>query len=416
MIEREQREITMTEVAVNASARRTEVADLAARTRTFVCEEVLPIEDHHDGDVALAGGDDLRRTLQSRARELGLLAPHGPVDCGGRGLSMTERAGVFEAAGYGLFGAMAINAAAPDEGNMHLLDHVATPQQRERFLAPLVSAEFRSAFAMTEPAPGAGSDPSALQTRATRTRNGWRIDGQKLFITGADGADFFIIMARTSGDVGSRGGGTMFLAPASTPGLRIGRHVPTMDRSMVGGHCEVTFDSLELPEDSVLGEVDEGFRYVQVRLGPARMTHVMRWLGAAGRAHETALDYVTSRRVFGASLSDQGLAQHLIAENEIDLAATRALLDVACVALDSGSPAAQETSIAKTFGGEAIGRVADRAVQLCGGMGVSADLPVARIAREVRPFRVYDGPSEVHRFAIAKRAAKAARVRRGELT
>ena len=406
----------MTEPAFSETARRTEAADLVVRTRAFVREEVLPIEDRHDGDVTRAGGDALRRTLQSRARELGLLAPHGPVDCGGGGLSMTERSRVFEAAGYGLFGAMAINAAAPDEGNMHLLDHVATPQQRERFLVPLVRAEFRSAFAMTEPAPGAGSDPSALQTRATRTSNGWRIDGQKLFITGADGADFFIIMARTSGDVGSRGGGTMFLAPASTPGLRIGRHVPTMDRSMVGGHCEVTFDGLELPDDAILGEVDEGFRYVQVRLGPARMTHVMRWLGAAVRAHETALDYVTSRRVFGASLSDQGLAQHLIAENEIDVAATRALLDVACAALDSGSPAAQETSIAKTFGAEAIGRVADRAVQLCGGMGVSADLPVARIAREVRPFRVYDGPSEVHRFAIAKRAAKAAKVRRGELT
>jgi alkylation response protein AidB-like acyl-CoA dehydrogenase len=405
----------MTDATVIETARRAEVADLASRTHAFVYEEVLPVEDRHDGDVTQAGGDDLRRTLQARARELGLLAPHGPVEFGGRGLSMTERARVFEAAGHGLFGAMAINAAAPDEGNMHLLDAVATPEQRERFLAPLVSAEFRSAFAMTEPAPGAGSDPSALQTRATRSGKGWRIDGQKLFITGADGADFFIIMARTSGEVGSRGGGTMFLAPSSTPGLRVGRHVPTMDLSMVGGHCEVTFDGLELPEDAVLGEVDEGFRYVQVRLGPARMTHVMRWLGAAVRAHETALDYVTTRRVFGAALSDQGLAQHLIAENEIDLAATRALLDVACAALDGGSTAAQETSIAKTFGAEAIGRIADRAVQLCGGLGVSADLPVARIAREVRPFRVYDGPSEVHRFAIAKRAAKAARLRR-ELT
>lgn len=203
----------------------------------------------------------------------------------------------------------------------------------------------------------------------------------------------------------------MFLAPASTPGLRIGRHLPTMDRSMVGGHCEVFFDGVELPAEAVLGEVDEGFRYVQVRLGPARMTHVMRWLGAAVRAHETALDYVTSRRVFGASIADHGLAQHLIAENEIDLAAARALLDVACAALDRGSQAAQETSIAKTFGGEAIGRIVDRAMQLCGGLGVSADLPVARIAREVRPFRIYDGPSEVHRFAIAKRAVKAAGAR-----
>ena len=143
------------------------------------------------------------------------------------------------------------------------------------------------------------------------------------------------------------------------------------------------------------------------------MTHVMRWLGAAVRAHDTAMDYAITRRVFGASLSDHGLAQHLIAESEIDLAATRALLDVACAALDAGSPAAQETSIAKTFGAEAIGRVVDRAAQLCGGMGVSADLPVARIARKVRPFRVYDGPSEVHRFAIAKRAAKAAHQRLG---
>lgn len=400
-------------IAEETAKRRTEVAELAARTRTFVRKEVLPIEDRHDGDVTDSGGDVLRRQLQERARALGLLAPHGPVEYGGKGLSMTERARVFEEAGYALFGAMAINAAAPDEGNMHLLDHVATTEQRARFLEPLVRGEARSAFAMTEPAPGAGSDPAALQTSATRIAGGWRIDGRKLYITGADGADFFIIMARTSGDPGERGGGTMFLAPADTAGIRIGRHVPTVDRSMVGGHCEVFFEGLELTDDAVLGEVDEGFRYVQVRLGPARMTHVMRWLGAAVRAHETALDYVTSRRVFGRALSDQGIAQHLIAENEIDLAATRALLDVACAALDGGSPAAQETSIAKTFGAEAIGRIVDRSAQLCGGLGVSADLPIARIAREVRPFRIYDGPSEVHRFAIASRAVKAARKRIG---
>jgi alkylation response protein AidB-like acyl-CoA dehydrogenase len=184
-----------------------------------------------------------------------------------------------------------------------------------------------------------------------------------------------------------------------------------MDRSMVGGHCEVTFDGLVVPHDSVLGEVDEGFRHAQVRLGPARMTHVMRWLGAAVRAHEVAVEYAAGRRGFGSSIADLGMGQQMIADNEIDLAATRALLDVACAALDSGSNAAQETSIAKTFGGEAIGRVVDRSMQLCGGLGASADLPIARIAREVRPFRIYDGPSEVHRFAIAKRAVKAARQR-----
>jgi acyl-CoA dehydrogenase len=405
--------MSVAKAAENSMSRGAEVAELATQTRAFVREVVLPLEDRHDGDVTQAGGDELRRRLQAVARDRGLLAPHAPAEYGGRALSMTERGRVFEAAGYSLFGALAINAAAPDEGNMHLLEHVATPEQREQYLGPLARAKMRSAFAMTEPAPGAGSDPSALQTRATRVAGGWRIDGHKLFITGADGADFFIIMARTSGEPGSRGGGTMFLAPASTPGLQVGRHVPTIDRSMVGGHCEVFFDSLGVPDSAVLGEVDEGFRYVQVRLGPARMTHVMRWLGAAVRAHETALDYASSRRVFGNALSDQGLAQHLIAENEIDLAATRALLDVACAALDAGSSAAQETSIAKTFGAEAIGRVVDRAMQLCGGAGVSADLPVARIAREVRPFRVYDGPSEVHRFAIAKRAVKAARRRAG---
>ncbi|SEP05426.1 acyl-CoA dehydrogenase family protein [Trujillonella endophytica] len=388
-----------------------DVPQLVERTREFVRTEVLPVEDRFDGDVTAAGGDDLRRQLQAGARERGLLTPHAPVELGGLGLSMVGRARVFEAAGTSLFGGLAINAAAPDEGNVHLLAHVATPAQREEFLAPLVRGDVRSAFAMTEPAPGAGSDPSALTTRGTRVAGGWRIDGRKTFITGADGAGFFIVMARTRGEAGDRGGGTMFLVPGATAGLEVGRHVPTMDRSMVGGHCEVTFEGVVVPDEAVLGEVDEGFRYAQVRLGPARMTHVMRWLGAAVRAHEVAVEYAVARRGFGSAVAELGPAQQLIAENEIDLAATRALLDVACAALDAGSAAAQETSIAKTFGGEAIGRVVDRAMQLCGGLGVSADLPIARIAREVRPFRVYDGPSEVHRFAISKRAAKAARGR-----
>jgi acyl-CoA dehydrogenase len=402
---------TQTQVRAGTSGAEPDVPDLVTRTREFVRSEVVPIEDRHDGDVTRAGGDDLRRGLQAEARRRGLLAPHAPVEFGGLGLSMTQRARVFEAAGYSVFGGMAINVAAPDEGNMHLLAHVATQEQKEQFLAPLVQGEMRSAFAMTEPAPGAGSDPTALATTATQVAGGWRIDGRKTFITGADGAGFFIIMARTRGEAGDRGGGTMFLTPSDVPGLRVGRHVPTMDRSMVGGHCEVQFDGLVVPDDAVLGEVDEGFRYAQVRLGPARMTHVMRWLGAAVRAHEVAVEYAAARHGFGGAIADLGMGQQMIADNEIDLAATRALLDVACAALDAGSPAAQETSIAKTFGGEAIGRVVDRSMQLCGGLGVSADLPVARIAREVRPFRVYDGPSEVHRFAIAKRAVKAARLR-----
>ncbi|MGQ0464993.1 MAG: acyl-CoA dehydrogenase family protein [Sporichthyaceae bacterium] len=383
--------------------------DLTRRTAEFVRREVLPIEDAHDADIAAAGGDDLRVKLQAAARAEGIFGPHVPVELGGLGLTLSQFSRVFEAAGHAMFGPLALNAAAPDEGNIHLLHVVASAAQKEQFLRPLATGEARSAFAMTEPDSGAGSDPAQLTTTATRCPGGWRIDGRKTFITGADGAAFFIVMARTSGSVGDRGGATMFLVPAGSPGLHVGRHVPTSDRSMVGGHCDMTFEGLVVPDESVLGAVDEGFAYAQVRLGPARMTHVMRWLGAAGRAHSIAVAYAAERTLFGRPLAEHGMAQQMIADNEIDLAATRALLDVACAALDRGESAGNETSIAKTFGAEAIGRIADRSQQLCGGQGVSADLAVARIARDVRPFRIYDGPSEVHRMAIARRAVSAYR-------
>jgi acyl-CoA dehydrogenase len=382
------------------------VCRLAEATAAFVRDVVLPIEDKYLGDVEAAGGEALRLNLQGRAREAGLFAPHAPAEYGGLGLGMVDRAPVFEEAGYSLFGPLTLNIAAPDEGNAHLLAEVATASQRERFLAPLAAGEVRSAFAMTEPSPGAGSDPSALRTTADRQSGGWRINGHKWFITGADGAAFFIIMARTSGSPGDAGGATMFLAPAASSGLQVGRHIRTSDRSLLGGHCEVRFDDLFVPDDCVLGEVNQGFRHAQVRLGPARMTHVMRWLGAARRGHEVATLHASRRTAFGERLTDLGMAQQLIADNEIDIAAVRALLMQACWALDQGSPASVETSIAKTFAAEAIGRIVDRSIQLCGGLGVSDDLPLARLAREVRPFRIYDGPSEVHRWSIARRAVR----------
>lgn len=389
-----------------------EIVDLAGRTESFVRERVLPVEDRFGGDLAAAGGDALRVELQSAAREAGLLSPHGPRAYGGLGLGMVARAPVFEAAGYSLFGPLAVNAAAPDEGNVHLLAHVGTPEQQERFLRPLVQGEQRSAFAMTEPAPGAGSDPSALATRASKVDGGWRISGRKWFITGADGAGLVIVMARTSGSPGDPGGATMFLAPADAAGLSVGRHIGTLDRSMLGGHCEVWFEDVFVPDDAVLGEVDQGFAHAQVRLGPARMTHVMRWLGAARRGHEVALGLIVERTAFGATLDELGMVQQLVADNEIDIAATRALLLQACWELDQGSSAAQAASIAKTYGAEAVGRIVDRAVQMCGGVGVSDDLPLARLSREVRPFRIYDGPSEVHRRSIARRATRGARAAR----
>lgn len=376
------------------------VEDLVARTETFIAESVLPLDDEHDGDIAAAGGDETRVRLQAGAREAGIFAPHAPVEYGGLGLDMVDRAPVFEAAGRSLFGPVALNINAPDEGNVHLLDHLATTEQRERYLAPLVRGEMRSGFAMTEPAPGAGSDPSALATTATRADGGWLINGEKHFITGADGAGFFIVMARTGEDA------TMFLAPADREGLEVGRHLRSLDTSMIGGHCQMRFTDCFVPDEDVLGEVGRGFAGAQVRLGPARMTHVMRWLGAAVRAHEVAIDHVAGREAFGTRMSELGQIQQMIADNEIDIAATRALLMEACRVLDDGGRASQETSIAKAFAGEALHRIADRAVQMCGGLGTTHELPVAKIAREIRPFRIYDGPTEVHRWSLARRAVR----------
>jgi acyl-CoA dehydrogenase len=280
---------------------------------------------------------------------------------------------------------------------------------------------------MTEPAPGAGSDPSALLTTARADGDTWVIDGRKWFITGADGAAFFICMARNGGD-GARNGGdgarnggdgarnggdearspddgaTMFLVEASNPGVRVVRRIGSLDHSFAGGHCEVVFEDCVVGADAVLGEVGKGFEYAQVRLNPARMTHCMRWLGAAGRAHDTALGYVSERELFGQRLGSLGLAQQHLADNEIDIAATRALTWQAAWLLDQGQSANMEVGIAKVFAAEAIFRVVDRSVQLCGAYGVSDDSPLGWLFREVRPFRIYDGASEVHRQSIARRA------------
>ena len=246
-----------------------EVADIVEKTNRFIRDYVLPLEDAAAGDITAAGGDDLRREMNAKAKAEGIFAPHAPVEFGGLGLDMCDRAPVFEAAGYSTFGPVALHIGAPDEGNVHMLAHIASDVQREKYLGPLATGEVRSAFAMTEPSPGAGSDPNALRTMATKVDGGWKINGEKRFITGADGAGFFIIMARTAGAPGDRGGATMFLAPAQTPGITVKRHIHTTDKSMIGGHCEVDFVDVFVPDEDILGEVDEGYRYAQVRLGPA---------------------------------------------------------------------------------------------------------------------------------------------------
>jgi acyl-CoA dehydrogenase len=374
-----------------------DVTAVADRTRAFVRDVCIPAEARftsHELDAAL------RRELQAAARAAGVFAPHAPRELGGLGLDIRGWSIVFEEAGYSLLGPQALNCAAPDEGNMRLLEVVATGEQKERYLRPLVGGEIRSCFAMTEPHPGAGSDPAALATTARPVDDGWIIDGDKRFISGADGAAVAICMAR------SPEGATMFLVDADNPGFRVGRRMPTTDTVFVGGHSEVFFRDCFVAREAVLGEIGQGFRYAQVRLGPARLTHCMRWLGLARRALDIALDRAAERELFGARLEDLGLAQGLIADSVIDLEASRALIRSAASTLDAGEPGRHETSVAKVFVAEAVFRVIDRAVQLVGGDGVAHDLPLARFLNEVRPFRIYDGPSETHRWAIARRASR----------
>ena len=376
-----------------------EIHDLAVRTRAFVNEQCVPAEgvllDSRHGIP-----DTERARLQGLAKAAGVFAPTGPTEYGGHALSHTAQAVILEESGRSLLGPIAMNCGAPDEGNILLLDKVATPEQKDRYLGPLVRGEMRSAFAMTEPAPGAGADPESLKTSAVKDGNSWVLNGRKWFITGGVGSGFAIVMARTPG------GATMFLVDGSNPGMKVECALETMDIAFSGGHAVIDFEDCRVDESMVLGSVDEGFRYAQIRLAPARLTHCMRWLGAARRTHEHAVAYAGDRQMFGTNLASLGMAQQLIADNEIDIAASRALIWQAAWVLDQHKPGKQETSITKTFVAEAVYRIADRSMQLCGGSGTLLDRPVARIFQEIRPFRIYDGPSEVHRWAIARRASR----------
>jgi alkylation response protein AidB-like acyl-CoA dehydrogenase len=342
--------------------------------------------------------------LQQAARQAGLWAPQAAAEVGGGGFRFDEAAVLLEEAGRSLLGPLALNCAAPDEGNIHLLTVVATEEQKRRYLLPLVAGDIRSCFAMSEPLPGAGSDPAALRTTAAKVPGGWTISGAKHLITGADGAAFAIVLARTTGGDGA----TMFLVDADNPGFTISGHARTIDAATIGGHCQVDFNEAYVADEAVLGEPGEAFRYAQLRLAPARLTHCMRWLGAARRAQEIAVARSVERELFGLRLSEHGMAQQMIADNEIDLAAARALLWQASWLIAEGGRGNEESSRAKVFISEAAGRVVDRAVQLCGGLGTSEELVVGRIYADIRAFRIYDGASEVHRMSIAKRVARRA--------
>ena len=304
---------------------------------------------------------------------------------------------------------VAVNTAAPDEGNMYLLGKVASPELKERFLKPMIEGRARSAFFMTEPAleGGAGSDPSMMKTVAVPDGNHWVINGRKTFVTGCRGARVGIVMAK------SQDGACMFLVDLPDPAIRIDDIPNTIDSSMPGGHATVTIDNLRVPADQMLGRSGEGFSYAQVRLSPARLSHCMRWHGACARANEIATDYANRREAFGKLLIDHEGVGFMLAENLIDLKQAELMIDWCADVLDGGALGTSESSMAKVAVSEALMRVADRCVQVMGGLGVTDKTIVEQVFREVRAFRIYDGPTEVHKWSLARKIRRDWQKRQG---
>ena len=380
----------------------THLTDLQQATRKFIAEKIIPLEN--DPRQSSHGPDEsLRRELVGLAKQEGLLTPHASTEMGGLGLSHVGKAVVFEEAGYSWLGPTALNIHAPDEGNIHLMEAVATPAQKERWLRPQVQGKIRSCFGMTEPAPGAGADPSMLTTTARLDGDHYVINGQKWFITGADGADYAIIMARMED-----GSATMFLSDMNREGILLERNMDAMDRCFTGGHGVLRFEDLRVPAADVLGELGKGFRYAQVRLAPARLTHCMRWLGQARRAHDIAVAYAARRQAFGKPLAEHEGVGFMLADNDIDLQTARLHIWHTAWLLDQGEKCNFESSRAKVACSEALWRIVDRCVQILGGQGVTGETAVMRIFTDMRAFRVYDGPSEVHRWSMARKIVKAA--------
>lgn len=381
------------------------IQELTRRVRRFVDDEVIPLEKHAHDDPVEGFPPELLKQVRVKAKNTGLWCPTMPPELGGLGLTLQEIVPVFEAAGRSLLGPLTIHAAAPDEGNMHLLNMFANDEQRERYLKPLVAGDIFSAFAMTEPSPGVGSDPSMLRTSAKQDGDDWIINGHKWWTTNAGLAAFLIIMARTGDD--NRGGATLFLAPIDSPGIEIIRRIDHMGGPDIGGHCEIKFHDLRLPSSAILGEVGQGFALVQARLGPARLTHCMRWTGIAQRALEIATEYATRREAFGSTLDGHQAIQWMLADSATELHAGRLMIQHAAWLLENGDKARSETSMAKVHVAETVCRVLDRAIQICGGLGISRDLPLSHWYESARAFRIYDGASEVHRMVVARGVVKA---------
>jgi acyl-CoA dehydrogenase len=376
---------------------------VAERTREFVEREVVPVEREllGSGPVSSETVDDLR----DRAREAGVYGPQLPEEYGGLGLDFRDMLPVFEAAGRSLLGGPALNVQAPDEGNMHTLELVGTEAQKETWLAPLARGDIKSGFSMTEPAPGAGSDPKMIRTTAERDGDEWVIDGHKWWTTQGSDADILIVMARTDEEAHPYAGCSLFLVPADTAGVNVVRDIPHVANSLTGlVHSEITYDEVRVPAENLLGDVNDGFTVAQQRLGPARLTHCMRFSGMAERALDVAKAYTTEREAFGGPIADKQSVRFSVADAETKLHAARSMVRHAADRIAAGEEARVPVSMCKVYTANAVQETIDLAVQCCGANGIGRDLPLADFYEEVRQFRIVDGADEVHKRVIAREA------------
>ena len=379
-----------------------ELAELRGRVRAFVDERVIPNEraivdeDRRDESATLDA-------LRQQARDAGLWTPHLPKDLGGLGLGFFGMAGLFRAMGRSPVGATVFNCDAPDQGNMDLLRTTASPEVREKWLLPLCRAEITSAFCMTEPAPGAGADPTNLRTRAVQDGDDWVIDGHKWYSTGAGRASFLIVMARTSPD--KRTGCTMFVVDKDAPGVEHVRDIDCMAEPLLSHReAELRFHGVRVGPEALLGGVGEGFALAQRRLVPARLTHCMRWLGWAERILEMCRQYLATRESFGKILARHQMVQLKLAENARNIHAGN-LMTLHCAQMlhqGKAKEARPYSSMCKDHVANALCKVLDDAIQLHGSLGYSHDLPFAEWYRHARAARIADGPDEVHRMVVAR--------------
>ncbi|MFB6141812.1 MAG: acyl-CoA dehydrogenase family protein [Halorientalis sp.] len=389
-------------------------SELQARAHEFMEEEVLPVEREYlgDGPVPASVIDDLRES----AHDYGVYCPQIAEEHGGGGYDFRDVLPLFEEAGRSLLGQPAMRVDAPDEGNMHTLEMFGTEAQKEEWLEPLVAGDIRSGFSMTEPMAGAGSDPKMMQTTAERDGDEWVIDGHKWWTTQGDEADVLLVMARTDDDAHPYAGTSIILVPTDTDGVEVVEATPHLGQSLVAeSHAEIRFDDVRVPESNLLGPENEGFQIAQERLGPARLTHCMRYSGMASRALAIAKEYMEARDAFGERLSSKQGLRFRVAEQETALHAARTMTRHAAEKIVRGEQARIEVAMSKYYTANVVQETVDFALQACGGSGISRKLPLADFYESVRAFRIVDGADEVHKRSIAREAFEDEHVAEGEL-